>query len=207
MNGSMIKLVDKENQVWVGAANPSVNDFLREILIRNSLEYEDIKEHCTEYVQILKLFPQYIGDLILNGRAEKLHYVSKQEKYAVILSHICTNRIYSEGCKSIICDYLRELVPFRIDGKVSYIEVICTLLSGEMNQYYSTKQALDDVALIKLFADMDMNEFAEMLKFFKVYNIDFEDDNIDNIMVEEVNRSILDYCKNVRERTITKNMI
>jgi hypothetical protein len=45
-----------------------------------------------------------------------------------------------------------------------------------MNQYYSTKQALDDVALIKLFADMDMNEFAEMLKFFKVYNIDFEDD-------------------------------
>ena len=197
MNGSMIKLVDKENQVWVGAANPSVNDFLRETLIGNALEYEDIKEHCTEYVQILKLFPQYIGDLILNGRAEKLHYVSEQEKYAVILSYICTNRIYSEGCKGIICDYLRELVPFRIDGKVSYIEVICTLLSGEMNQYYSTKQALDDVALKKLFADMDMNEFAEMLKFFKVYNIDFEDDNIDNIMVEEVNRSILDYCKNI----------
>jgi len=197
MNGSMIKLVDKENQVWVGAANPSVNDFLRETLIRNSLEYEDIKEHCTEYVQILKLFPEYIGELILNGRAEKLHYISEQEKYAVILSHICTNRIYSEGCKSIICDYLRELVPFRIDGKVSYIEVICTLLSGEMNQYYSTKQALNDVALIKLFTDMDMNEFAEMLKFFKVYNIDFEDDNIDSIIVEEVNRSILDYCKNV----------
>ncbi len=116
---------------------------MRKTLIRNSLEYEDIKEHCTEYVQILKLFPKYIGDLILNGRAEKLHYVSEQEKYAVILSHICTNRIYSEGCKSIICDYLQKLVPFHIDGKVSYIEVICTLLSGEMNQYYSTKQALD----------------------------------------------------------------
>ena len=143
MNGSMIKLVDKENQVQVGAANPFVNDFLRETLIRNSLEYEDIKEHCTEYVQILKLFPKYIGDLILNGRAEKLHYVSEQEKYAVILSHICTNRIYSEGYKSIICDYLQKVVPFHIDGKVSYIEVICILLSGKMNQYYSTKQALD----------------------------------------------------------------
>lgn len=197
MNGSMIKLVDKEDQVWVGAANPSVNDFLREILIKNSLEYEDIKEHCTEYVQILKLFPKYIGDLILNGRAEKLHYVSEQEKYAVILSYICINKIYSEGCRSIICDYLRKLIPFHIDGKVSYIEVICTLLSEEMNQYYSTKQALDNVALIKLFTDMDMNEFAEMFRFFKVYNIDFENDNIDNIMVKEVNRSILDYCKNV----------
>lgn len=197
MNGSMIKLVDKEDQVWVGAANPSVNDFLREILLKNSLEYEDIKEHCTEYVQILKLFPEYIGDIIIDGRAEKLHYVSEQEKYAVILSHICTNGIYSEGCKSIICEYLRKLVPFRIDGKVSYIETICTLLSGEMNEYYSTKKALDDVALIKLFSDMDMHEFAEMLKFFKIYNIDFEDDNIDKIMVAEVNRAILDYCKNV----------
>ena len=91
----------------------------------------------------MKLFPKYIGDLILNGRVEKLHYVSEQEKYAVILSHICANRIYREGCKNIICDYLQKLVPFHIDGKVLYIEVICTLLSGEMNRYYSTKQALD----------------------------------------------------------------
>ena len=57
MNGSMIKLVDKDNQRWVGAANPSVNDFLRETLSNNPLEYEDIKVHCTEYIQILRLFP------------------------------------------------------------------------------------------------------------------------------------------------------
>lgn len=197
MNGSMIKLVEKENQVWVGAANPSVNDFLREILKKNSLEYENIKEHCTECVQILRLFPEYIVDLIHNGRVEKLHYRSEQEKYAVILSYICTYRIYSERCKSIIWDYLRKLVPFHIEKMVSYIKVICILLSDEMNQYYSTKLAVDARALMNLFTKMDMNEFAEMLKSFKVYAIEFEDDNIDNIIVDEVNRSILDYCKNV----------
>ena len=197
MNGSMIKLVEKENQVWVGAANPSVNDFLREILKKNSLEYEDIKEHCTESVQISRLFPEYIVDLIRNGRAEKLHYRSEQEKYAVILSYICTYKIYSERYKSIIWEYLRKLVPFRIEKMVSYINVICILLSDEMNQYYSTKLAVYDRALMDLFTKMDMYEFAEMLNSFKVYNIDFEDDNIDNIIVDEVNRAILDYCKNV----------
>ena len=197
MNGSMIKLVDKDNQIWVGAANPSVNDFLREILSNNSLEYEDIKEHCTEYIQIMRLFPTYIADVIIDGRAEKLHYVSEQEKYAVILSFICANRVYSEGCKNIIFEYLKKLTPFQIDGKASYIEVICTLLSSEMNEYYSTRQMVDDISLIKLFTDMDMNEFAEMLKCFKKYGIDLGDDKLENIMVDEVNRAISDYCKNI----------
>ncbi|MBQ7841158.1 MAG: restriction endonuclease [Lachnospiraceae bacterium] len=197
MNGSMIKLVDKDNQIWVGAANPSVNDFLREILFKNALEYEDIKEHCTEYIQILRLFPEYLEAAIINGRAENLHYVSEEEKYAVILSFICTNKVYNEGCKNIVCEYLGKLISFQIDGKASYIEVICTLLSGEMNAYYSSRQMLDEMALIKLFENMDMNEFAEMLQWYEQYDIDLEDDNIETIMIKEVNRAITDYCTNV----------
>lgn len=197
MNCSMVTLVDKNNQVWVGAANPSVNDFLRGMIKDNLLEYEDIKKHCTEYIQIQRLFPEYIGELILSGKAECLHYESEQEKYATILSYICRNKIYSDECKKIIIEYFQRFLPFRINDKASYIEVICFLLSDDMNNFYSTQKYMDELKLIELFADMDMDEFAEMLSFMRVYNVDINDDNLDRIMIEEINRSIVDYCNNV----------
>lgn len=64
LNGSMIKLLTSNGRLLVSAYNPSVNDFLRKTIKDNQLEYEDIREFCTEYLQIAKLFPEYIRNII-----------------------------------------------------------------------------------------------------------------------------------------------
>lgn len=196
LNGSMVKLVDRENQVWVGAANPSVNDFLREILSSNYIEYEDIKEHCTEYIQVERLFPKHMKHLVSSGRAGELHYFSEQEKYAVILSVICRNQVCSEACKDIIYEYLENIIPFKIDENASYLEVICKLLSGELKEYYSINQKLDNNILISLFGRLDIDEFAEMLNLLTQYKIELTAD-AEQSMLEEANRAIIDFCKDV----------
>ena len=196
LNGSMIKLVDKENQVWVGAANPSVNDFLREILLSNCIEYEDIKEHCTEYIQVIRLFPEHMKYLVESGRAVDLYYYSEQEKYSVVLSTICRNGVYSEACKGIIHEYLENIIPFKIDENASYLEVVCKLLTEELKEFYSINQKLDANTLISLFRKLDINEFAELLNLLTQYKIELPND-VEQSMIEEANRAIIDYCKDV----------
>lgn len=197
LNGSMIRLVDRENQKWIGAVNPSVNDFLREKLSNNYIEFEDIRVHCTEYIQVKRLFPEYIKELVECGRAGKLHYSSSQEKYAVILSAICRNQVYSEACKDIIYEYLENIIPFKIEGNASYLEVICRLLTDGLKEFYLIKHKLEDNALISLFGRLDIDEFGEMLNLLSLYEIKLTD-NVEQQMINEANRAILDYCKNVQ---------
>ena len=90
LNGSMIKLLTSNGRLLVSAYNPSVNDFLRKTIKDNQLEYEDIREYCTEYMQIAKLFPEYIRNIIVDGKTDKIHFSSDDEKYAVLLTYICS---------------------------------------------------------------------------------------------------------------------
>lgn len=197
LNGSMIKLLTSNGRLLVSAYNPSVNDFLRKTIKDNQLEYEDIREYCTEYMQIAKLFPEYIRNIIVDGKTDKIHFSSDDEKYPVLLTYICRKDLFDENCKNIIYQYLKDLRQFKVKGQATYIEVLCTLLSKRMDKYYSIRKYLNYNGLVNLFERMNMYEFAEMLRWFKQYEIDINDNKIKSIMIEKINKSILDYCKNV----------
>ena len=197
LNGSMIKLVDKGNEKWVGAVNPSVNDFLRKNIYNNNLEQEDIRKHCTEYAQILKMFPNSFEEYIYSGQAEKLNYKSEREKYASILSYICKNKVLNQNCRRIIKSYLKELLPFQAEDGWSYIEAVCILMSDEMNTFYSVKESICKTDFIRMIGDMEYVDLSKLLKGLKKYEVILNDSELINIIATRANESILDYCKNV----------
>ena len=75
-----------------------------------------------------------------------------------------------------------------IQGQATDIEVLCTLLSNRMDKYYSIREYLNYNGLVNLFERMNMHEFAEMLRWFKQYEIDINDNKIKFIMIEKINK-------------------
>ena len=96
--------------------------------------------------------------------------------------------MFYENCKDIIYEYLNDLRQFKIQGQATYIEVLCTLLSNRMDKYYSIREYLNYNGLVNLFERMNMHEFAEMLRWFKQYEIDINDNKIKFIMIEKINK-------------------
>ena len=71
------------------------------------------------------------------------------------------------------------------------------MLTDGLKEFYSIKYKLNDNALISLFGRLDIDEFVEMLNLLSLYEIKLTD-NVEQQMIKEVNRAILDYCKDVQ---------
>lgn len=197
LNNSMVRLVDKQGKRMVGVINPSVNDFLREYLINNPLELNDIKQHCSEYIQIKRLFPDTFVEFVSSGTAYSLNYPSTRERFAAILTCICKNIILSPLCKSIISTYTDDLSEIKCDDTFSRNEILCNLLTQKMDSYYGVSESITSTALINYFNSMDLDDYAELIILVEEYNVTSFIERNEETFLNGLNNAIFSYCQNV----------
>lgn len=197
LNNSMIRIMDKQGQRMIGVINPSVNDFLKEFIANNPLELENIKQYCTEYVQIKRLFPDSFAELVSSGNAFSLNYASKREQFATILTCICKNSILSPSCNYIISTYTNDLSEIKCEDSLSRNEILCYLLTPSMNSFYKVSDNLNDTTLYNFFESMDLDDYAEFVKLIHKHNVSFIIDDHEEYFLDGLNNAISSYCQNI----------
>lgn len=197
LNSSMVRIMDIQGKRFISVINPSVNDFLKEILLKNSLEFEDLKQHCSEYIQIKRLFPNIFPEFVSSGDAYSLNYASERERYATILTCICKNQIMSETCCSIISTYINDLSEIKCDDSYSRNEILCCLLTPNLNSFYKVYDNISDNTLYFYFNSMDIDDYAELIELIQKYNVEFFIEKNENYFLAGINSSIDLYCQDV----------
>ena len=197
LNNSMILIIDKNGEKNISVINPSVNDFLRTILETNPVENTAIKQHCSEYIQIKRLFPSHFSELITTGEALSLNYKSQREYYAEILSCICENRIMNESCKLIVSEFLNDLCEIKCNDSYSTNRILCCLLTPSFDSFYNVQDKINTKSLEYLFESMDIDDYSELIQFTSEYNISVFYEEYEKHLICGINRAIYDFCQDV----------
>lgn len=201
LNNSMILIIDKNGKKNISVINPSVNDFLKTTLETNSIEKTDIKQHCSEYIQIKRLFPSYFKEMVTNGEAFTLNYRSQKEYYAEILSCICENHIMCESCKFIVSKFLNDLSEIKCNDSYSRNRILCCLLTPSFDSFYNVHDEINTNSFEYLFESMDIDDYSELIQFTSEYRVSFIFEDYEKYFISGINRAIYDFCQDVPGET------
>lgn len=194
---SMLIIVDKSDKRMLRAINPSVNDFLKDYISDNVLEYNALKRSVSEYIQVQRLFSDSFPELVKSGEALELNYISKIEYYLRIITCICEYGIKNIAYDYLIASYLNDLSYSHFENIYPKTKILCCLLSENLNSFYNTRRLINDEALSYFFNNLDLDEISDLCKYATLYDVNFFLDDNKEIFIANINRSILDYCDNV----------
>ncbi len=197
LNNSMVMIIDKNDKRMISVINPSVNDFLKEALSKNPIEFDDIKQNCSEYIQVKRLFPSLFAEFVASGDADTLNYQSTIERTYIILTCICQYSIKSQECQYIINTFLNELNYALIEACYTRSAILCYLLSNSMDSFYYTRANISTETLIDYFKSMDLDEYSELIKHVQENNILFLITKNEEYFTDGLNNAIASYCQNV----------
>lgn len=194
---SMLIIVDKNNKRMIKTINPSVNDFLKDEIYGNSLEYKALKRNASEYIQIQRLFADSFPSLVKSGEAMKLHYKSEIEYYLRLLSCICEYSIKNISYQHLVDSYLNDLSYSYFENVYPRIQILCCLLSNNLNSFYNTRKKIDDNTLSNFFSELDLDEISDLYKYTTMYDVTFLLSENEDHFISGINQSISKYCNNV----------
>lgn len=197
LNNSMVMIIDKNGERMISVINPSVNDFLKEALSKNPIEFDDMKQNCSEYIQVKRLFPSLFSEFVASGDAYTLNYKSTIERTYIILTCICQHSIKSQECQHIINTFLNELNYAIIETCFTRSAMLCYLLSNSMDSFYNTRANIGTETLINYFESMDLNEFSELIKYVQEKNVLFLIKQNEDYFINSLNGAIASHCQNV----------
>lgn len=191
---SMLIIVDKNNKRMIKVINPSVNDFLKEVIYSNTLEYAALKKNASEYLQIQRLFADSFPELVQSGEAMELNYTSTIEYYLRVLTCICEFSIKNDIYQYLIDSYLNDLSYSYFPNINPRIQIICCLLSASMDSYYNTRDKIEDKTLFNFFSTLDLDEITDLCKYTNIYDVAFFLSENDEYFVSGINQAISEYC-------------
>ena len=117
LNKSMIKIIDKNNKKKISVLNPSVNDYIKNIFLKNINDLENVRKSIVYYEQLERC---YSGKEVLDVIKEKIvDNTFKNLKVsdinicvniqALLLHYICEFKILSSSYIDLIKDYILKL--------------------------------------------------------------------------------------------------
>jgi hypothetical protein len=192
----MLIIVDKNNKRMIKAINPSVNDFLKDEIYGNILEYESLKRNASEYIQVQRLFADSFPSLVRSGEAMNLNYISEIEYYLRLLSCICEYSIKNISYQYLVDSYLNNLNYSYFENIYPRIQILCCLLSHNLNSFYNTRKKVDNT-LSNFFSELDLDEFSDLCKYSTMYDVTFLLSENEEYFISGINHSISEYCNNV----------
>lgn len=157
--GSMLKIIEKDGDEYLSAADPSVNDYLDACLKTNIGEIDKIISTATEYQQYTRLSPDSIVDKIIDGSILELHFANDDIRRECILSAISDKKIINEVYKPLVLGFYHDpciLVPNQ--NNLLLAEVYMCLLHADFDKVYNTKSSVNDESLNKLILIFDIEE-------------------------------------------------
>lgn len=108
LTDSMVQMIEQNGRKRIGVCNPSINDFLKNYIRENPMEQANMPAYATEYVQLERICPGCVEELVRNGRIYQYHFRMLEAKRGKILGVICDNSIRDMCHMEFVQAFLEE---------------------------------------------------------------------------------------------------
>ena len=216
LNQSIVKIIDNKGIMCIGVVNPSVNDFLKQILSENELEKENIQKSIMNYLQFKKCYIsseilKAIGKMFDDGSILNIDFNTNIHKYYFITSYVCNNEILNNIYQDSIYNYFSEaysqiiLNPNIIPPLLKHNIILEILLREDFQEYYNIKQIFNNQLIESMLKKLKLEDLISAInvidnvfteeQFYEIFYI-FED-----VLKKAINNyafdfSVTEYCEN-----------
>lgn len=197
---NMIKIIDINGKEYLSVADPSVNDYLDNCLMNNTIEISYILSCATEYEQIKRLRPESILKMVKDGSALELNYSSEDEKNSVLIPMIIENQILSDVYKSFIIEFCKK--PSMLFDNIEYDEYLSMflrLLQSPFNDKYNTKGSLEDSSIKELLNPVGIDEYYMFFKIVEKSGLTWIYKEYESVILDSIYNAI---CNCLKEATV-----
>jgi len=170
LNQSIVKIVDNKDKMCIGVINPSVNDFLKQILSENELEKQEIQKSALNYMQLRRCYslseiPKVIDKMFTDNSILDINFETKDLKYYFMISYICENKLQNKLYQESIYNYFSET----FGKKISTYSVISPLL--EHNEILDILLHEPLLSFYKIENIFNVDIIKNMLKYFELRDL------------------------------------
>ncbi|MGL4343838.1 MAG: restriction endonuclease [Cellulosilyticaceae bacterium] len=207
LNESIIKIVEDKHLMYVSVINPSVNDFLRGIFLSNSMEVTEIRKSFQNINQIDRCcskeeFPDIIYGMICDGTILEIDFRHLWEKNYFITSYICSKKIQDIRYKYIIHAYLSDSFgyQYRKGELLSHFDILMSLLTSPLLEYYSILDILCEEVLSELLEDLSLKEAVRTINLLREYYLGLEPESecwFEDMCTSALEETIYNYVSDV----------
>ena len=156
LQNSMIKIVDDKNERKLSVANPSVNDFLRVYLEKNSPEKQKIVEYSHCFLQLVRMLPdekyeEKLEIVFQDTSILNFAFETEKQKREFIVSYCIDNGI----CNKIYTPYFEEymLSPEMLSNYkgryVAFSYIYKSMLESEVCEFYHINDMICDFSKLE----------------------------------------------------------
>jgi len=188
LNGSMVAIyTDKTKVQKIGSINPSINDFLSNLVADGSSEKKELEKAIMSVPQVFRFYDNEIAKSIIlekfsDGSILDFEHESERLKAMYIINYIANHQIMKECYKGIISDYLSSPYDLYHVGNISISKtrMVSLFLKEDVREYYDVINTIFDfLAFDKLISDNSLEELIELIcalePFAKDLNISRKD--------------------------------
>ncbi|HHT7085255.1 TPA: restriction endonuclease [Bacillus cereus] len=195
---SLIRVVDKSDDMLVGVLNPSINDYMKNSVLINKLEVNNILTASVYIEQMEKVLGNDAEKKVLlmledGSILEKKSIYNKIPVY--ILYAIFNNQVMNLNYKKYISEgflHINKVQNF-FGKKLDKMEFISKLFHDiEIFDYYSVKELLKDAAFRQnLIIGLDLEEVTEVLEVLTLK--EFNEEPIFEDLIDSYESKIYEY--------------
>lgn len=207
LNESIIKIIKDKHLMYVSVINPSVNDFLRGIFSSNSTEVLEIKKSFQNINQLDRCcskeeFSDVIHRMISDGTILEIDFRYLCEKNYFITSYICSRKIQDIRYKDIIHAYLSNSFGYQYrEGELlSHFDILITLLTSSLLEYYNILDILCEEVLSELLEDLSLKEAVRTINILREYYLDLKPESeywFEDICTSALEETIYNYVSDI----------
>jgi hypothetical protein len=216
LNQSIVKIVDYKGKKYIGVINPSVNDFLRQAILENELEIQEIMKSIVYYRQLkrcslfIDIF-QILDNMFEDGSILNIDFESDIVKKYFITSYICMKKKLDSKYQEIVHQYLLEIFGYELDKQkflpplLSHEMILNILLREPFYVFYHIENFFYKHLKKEFFDRLELNELISTINILEEYFNEKKNEdyfNIFNIVLKDaienyiLNISISEYCEN-----------
>lgn len=200
LNESIIKIIDKDGVRHVSVINPSVNDYIRHFMKKNSLENERIITTSTHYNQFLRIDDTSFVDVVKKRQIDNYAFDSYQQKLTATIYYIVkygiNDDVYScmfqEYYEMISNDYVVSILPL-----ISNQELFVKSLVDEVDSFYASRSMISDDMLSDYLYNLSREEWEDLIISIDKYDLFWLYDKYRDLFIISLNEFLDYYVDNV----------
>ena len=159
LTDSMVQLMEQNGRKRIGVCNPSINDFLKNYIRENPMERANMPAYATEYVQLERICPDCVEDLIRKGQIYRYHFSMLEQMRGKILGVICNREIRDTCHTEFVQAFLKEPGSCYTDKGDKNVEILFALLQEKIDSFYHTRENLERETLEEFLMELDLWDY------------------------------------------------
>ena len=164
LNGTMLGIVDVKGEKSISVSNPSINDFMRNRMKTNPLEFEEIINSAIHIMQLKKMLSEEecerrIASIIQSGDIISYYFRNSKERIGCIAYYVCKHELRDSRYQEVLESYLSD--PFDInlydDNQIEVSKMLMLICRQAIVDYYGLR-----LKIYKLITETDVLETIEV---------------------------------------------